>query len=331
MASAARPAPPSAAPPPANESSRPVKAERPRPSRARIYAAFAAVYIIWGSTYLGIKFAIRTLPPFLMAGARFLVAGAILYAWARRRDPRASAAPTAAEWGWAFVVGGLLLFGGNGAVVWASHTVPSGVISLLVASTPIWMVLLEWAGPRGVRPTRRVVAGLLLGFGGMALLITARGGAIGGVHVPLAGALVLLAGSLSWAVGSLASRSQRLPTSLILSTAMQMLAGGVLMAAAGLARGELAGFSLAQVSTESWVAWTYLFTFGSLIGFTAYIWLLDNVSAASAATYAYVNPVVAVFLGWALAGESVTGRVLLAAATIIGAVALITGRKKKAA
>ena len=291
--------------------------------------AFAAVYVIWGSTYLGIKFAIQTLPAFLMAGARFLVAGTILYVWTRRRDPGAASPPTPVEWGRALLVGGLLLFGGNGAVVWASHSVPSGVVSLLVASVPIWMVVLEWLRPGGTRPTPRVVAGLLLGFAGMALLITARGGTIGGAHVPLAGALVLLAGSLSWAVGSLASRSQRFPRSLMLSTAMQMLGGGALMTLAGLARGELAGFSPAQVSTVSWLAWVYLFTFGSLIGFTAYIWLLDNVSAASAATYAYVNPVVAVFLGWLLAGEAVTSRMLIAAATIVGAVALITAKKAK--
>lgn len=330
MSSAARPAPPSAAPPPpATDRAHPTTA--PRPSRAQIVTAFAAVYVVWGSTYLGIKFAIRTLPPFLMAGARFLVAGAILYAWTRRRDPRASRPPSPAEWGWALLVGGLLLFGGNGAVVWASSSVPSGVVSLLVASVPIWMVVLEWLRPRGIRPTPRVVAGLLLGFAGMALLITARGGTIGGVHVPLAGALVLLAGSLSWAVGSLASRSNRLPESVMLATAMEMLGGGLCMTLAGLARGELAAFSLASVSAESWIAWIYLFSVGSLIGFTAYIWLLDNVSAASAATYAYVNPVVAVFLGWAVLGEPVTSRVLLAAATIVGAVALITAKKAKPA
>ena len=299
------------------------------PSRARVIAAFLAVYVIWGSTYLGIKFAIETLPPFLMAGTRFMTAGVILYLWSLR-DQTAPRVRSAAEWGWATLVGALLLFGGNGGVVWASYRVPSGVIALLIAVTPIWMVLLEWASPRGRRPSGAVLAGLLLGTVGLVLLVSARGAGPSGRVDPL-GALVVLLASLSWATGSLISRTSRLPRSPVASTAMQMLGGGALMTVAGLLLGEARGFDPGAVSARSALAWLYLMTFGSLVGYTAYIWLLGHVSAAKAATYAYVNPVVALLLGWALASEPVTGGMLLAAAVIIGAVALITvGRTRPA-
>jgi len=294
-----------------------------------VIATFAAVYIIWGSTYIGIKFAAETLPPFLMAGARFIVAGAILYLWSRR-DPAARAvpAPSPAQWGNALLVGALLLFGGNGAVVWASHRIPTGAIALLIAATPIWMVLLDWLRPGGRRPGGAVAGGLLLGTAGLALLVGARGGT-GGARVDVLSAAVVLLGSLSWATGSLAARSARLPQSPTLSTAMQMFGGGALLLLTGFALGETAGFAPAGVSLRSAVAWAYLVTFGSLVGYTAYIWLLGNVSAAKVATYAYVNPVVAVFLGWALAGEAVSARTMAAAAVIIAAVALITiGRSR---
>jgi drug/metabolite transporter (DMT)-like permease len=294
----------------------------PSSSRGRVVAAFLAVYLVWGSTYLAIKFAVETLPPFLMAGVRFVTAGAILYFWSQRqRADRGTRA--AAEWGWAALVGALLVLGGNGAVVWAADRVPSGVIALLIAATPIWMVLLDWLRPGGRRPTRAVLAGLLLGSAGLALLVNARGAGTSGRIDPL-GAAAVLFGSLSWAVGSLVSRSQRLPRSPILSTGMQMLTGGAFMAVAGLLLGETRGFALADVSARSALAWLYLMTVGSLVGYTAYIWLLGHVSAAKAATYAYVNPVVAVLLGWAFADEPVTAGVLLAAAVIVSAVALIT-------
>src|SRR5215212_4851763 len=313
-----------------------------RPSRARIVAAFAAVYVIWGSTYLGIKFAAETLPPFLMAGARFMTAGALLYAWVSLRSgrgartdtgTRAPARPSIAEWGWAVLVGGLLLFGGNGAVVWATGRVPTGVIALLVASTPVWMVLLDWLRPGGVRPAGLVVGGLLLGTVGLGLLVSAKAGAAGaagantpggGGRIDPLGAAVVLFGSFSWAVGSLASRRpppSRVP---LRATAMQMLGGGALLTLAALAAGDAARFDPAHVSLRSWSAWAYLVTFGSIVGYTAFIWLLAHVSAAKVATYAYVNPVVAVALGWAFAGEPVTPQMLMAAAVIVGAVALIT-------
>lgn len=282
--------------------------------------AFAAVYLIWGSTYLAIRVAIETLPPFLMAGARFLIAGALLYAWMRRRG---APPPAPHHWRAAAVVGGLLLVGGNGGVVWAEQTVPSGLAALLVATVPLWIVLLDWLRPHGPRPTLALVAGLVAGFAGVAMLI-GPGRFAGGAQVdPLGGAVLLLA-SVSWAAGSLQSRRARLPSSRFLAIAMEMLAGGALLLLAGTLVGEWGSLDLAHVSIRSWTALGYLIVFGSLGGFTAYLWLLATTTPARAATYAYVNPVVAVILGWALADEPVTPRVLLAAAVIISAVVIIT-------
>ncbi|MFL5575963.1 MAG: EamA family transporter [Gemmatimonadaceae bacterium] len=322
-----RPAP---APPPRTPSRAPTADGAPHAApRSQVLAAFAAVYVIWGSTYLAIRFAIETLPPLLMAGARFTVAGALLYAWTRRpgateRPPR----PTATEWGWGALVGGLLLLGGNGAVVWAEKSVPSGVVALLVAAVPVWMVLLDWARPGGRRPGPLVIAGLLTGFAGLVALVglgSFSGGLSGGAGaVSIGGALVALFGSLTWAIGSIISRGAGLPRSPFLATAIEMLCGGVLLLVAGLVAGEGGGLALAHVAPRSALAWMYLVVFGSLVGFTAYVWLLGHVSAARASTYAYVNPVVAVLLGWALAGEPITARTLVSAAVIVGAVALIT-------
>jgi drug/metabolite transporter (DMT)-like permease len=286
----------------------------------RVVAAFAAVYLIWGSTYLAIRFAIETVPPFTMAGVRYLIAGAVLYGWMRLRG---TSSPTRYHWISAAIVGGLLLLGGNGGVVWAEQRVPSGLTALLITSVPLWMALLNWLRPGGMRPSGPVAIGLFTGFAGVALLVS-PGELAGGLHVdPLGGAVLLLA-SLSWAAGSLYSRHARFPESALLATAMEMIAGGVLLLAAGLVAGEWARLDLAAVSPKSFLAFAYLIAFGSLVGFTAYIWLLRVTTPARVSTYAYVNPVVAVFLGWALAGEPLTPRTLIAAAIIICAVVLIT-------
>lgn len=301
-------------------------APREHASRAKLVAAFAAVYVIWGSTYLAIRFAIETIPPFFMAGARFLIAGGVLYAWVRLRGAER---PTRAQWGAATIVGGLLLLGGNGAVVWAEQYVPSGLASLLVATVPVWMVLLDWARAGGTRPSAVVLAGVALGLGGLVLLVDPRSLASGSAADPI-GAAVLVLGSLAWAVGSLYSKRAKMPTVPLLATGMQMLAGGALLVLAGLLTGEVARFAPHAVSARSVSALMYLVVFGSLVGFTAYIWLLRVATPAQVSTYAYVNPVVAVFLGWALAGEPLTPRTLLAAAVIVGAVVLVTaGRAVK--
>jgi drug/metabolite transporter (DMT)-like permease len=286
----------------------------------RIVAAFAVVYVVWGSTYLAIRFALETLPGFAMAGVRFLVAGAIVYAWARARGvPR----PTAVEWRSAAIVGALLLLGGNGAVVWAERTVASGPAALLIATMPLWVVLLEWARPGGSRPGLVVLGGLFFGFIGLAVLIDPVGALASGSLDPR-GALVLVAGSLSWSIGSTLAPRLGLPRSLLLATAMEMIAGGVLLLGLAAVTGELAQVDLAAASMRSIVSFVYLVVFGSILAFNAFVYLLQVQPPARVATYAYVNPVVAVFLGWLLAGEPVDARVVTATAIIVAAVAMVT-------
>jgi drug/metabolite transporter (DMT)-like permease len=289
------------------------------PARWKVVVAFAAVYVVWGSTYLAIRFAIDTLPPFLMAGVRFLVAGAVLFGFARLRG---AAWPSWAQWRSATLIGGMLLLGGNGGVVWAERTVPSGIAALLVASEPLWIVLLDWLPPRPARPSGRVLLGLGVGFAGVALLIAPW--EAGAAAVDPVGAIVIVLAAASWAAGSLYSRRAELPRSPLLSTGTQMLAGGALLTLTGLGAGEAARFDPAAVSLGSVAALAYLIVFGSLVAFTAYVWLMRHVAAPKVATYAYVNPVIAVILGWLLAGEPIGARTLVAAAVILGAVALLT-------
>jgi drug/metabolite transporter (DMT)-like permease len=293
---------------------------RTHASRAQIIAAFASIYLVWGSTYLAIRYAIETIPPFVMGGARFLVSGVLLYVWARYRG---APKPTRLHWRNAVIAGAFLLLGGNGAVVWAEQFVPSGLTALLVSILPFWLVIIEWARPPRRRPSGVILVGLVLGFIGIIVLIGP--GNIGGQgDIPLAGALVLILGSLSWAIGSFWSRDAQLPRSGLLTTGMEMLGGGALLLLVGVLSRELSGFDIQNVSKASAVGLLYLITFGSLIGFTSYIWLLDKVSPARLGTYAYVNPVVAVLLGWAIAGETLSVRTGVAAVIVICAVALIT-------
>jgi drug/metabolite transporter (DMT)-like permease len=300
---------------------------RTHASRAQIIAAFASIYLVWGSTYLAIRYAIETIPPFTMGGVRFLVSGVMLYVWARYRGaPR----PTRLNWRNAAIAGAFLLLGGNGAVVWAEQFVPSGLTALLVSILPFWLVIIEWVRPPRRRPSGLVLVGLVLGFVGIIVLI-GPGNLGGDGDVPLLGALVLILGSLSWAIGSFWSRDAELPKSGLLTTGMEMLAGGALLFIAGVVSGELSGFDIHRVSRDSAIGLLYLITFGSLIGFTSYIWLLDKVSPAILGTYAYVNPIVAVLLGWAIAGEALSIRTGVAAAIVICAVALITSARSATA
>lgn len=292
-------------------------------SRGQIIAAFASIYLVWGSTYLAIMYAVETIPPFIMGGARFLISGTLLYAWARYRGGQK---PTRLHWRNALIAGAFLLLGGNGAVVWAEQYVPSGLTALLVSILPFWLVIIEWARPPRRRPSGLVLAGLVLGFIGIIVLI-GPGNIGGNGDVPLLGALVLILGSLSWAIGSFWSRDAKLPESGLLTTGMEMLGGGLLLLIVGVLSGELGRFDVHNVSKASAMGLLYLITFGSLIGFTSYIWLLDKVSPARLGTYAYVNPIVAVLLGWAIAGESLTIRTGIAAAIVICAVALITSAR----
>jgi drug/metabolite transporter (DMT)-like permease len=282
-----------------------------------IALAFAAVYILWGSTYLGIRFGVETIPPFLLAGVRHLTAGTLMYVWLRLRGtPR----PERRHWRSAAIIGGLMLLGGNGLVTWAERTVPSGLAALIVASVPIWMTVLDALQQRQ-RPHGIVVLGLALGLGGLALLVAP--GSLGATRVDPVGAAALLAAALFWAIGSLYSRRAKLPSSTWLATAIEMIAGGFLLLLVSAASREWSGFALSNVSGRSLAALAYLIVAGSLLGFTAYVFLLGATTPARVSTYAYVNPVVAVFLGWALAGEPVTVRTLIAAAVIVASVALI--------
>ncbi|HZT61397.1 MAG TPA: EamA family transporter [Pyrinomonadaceae bacterium] len=310
---------------PANQAVRVATAEGGRPKRALVLAAFATVYLIWGSTYLAIRYAIQTLPPFLMAGSRFIVAGAALALWARASG---AARPTRAQLRSACVVGALLFLGGNGGVVWAEQYLPSGVAALVVATEPLWIVLLNWARRGGARPGRGVLVGLLLGFAGVWLLVesNASAGGAAGSRALLA-TVVVMGASVSWAVGSLYSVRATFPSSPLLSAGTQMLAGGALMIAAGTITGEWKSFDAAHVSALSAVALLYLIVCGSVVAFTAYSWLLRTVTPARASTYAYVNPLVAVLLGWALAGEELTTRTILAAVVITASVVVIVTRK----
>jgi drug/metabolite transporter (DMT)-like permease len=298
-----------------------------QPPRWQVILAFALIYVIWGSTYLAIRFAIETIPPFLMAGVRFVTAGVILYGLAAAGGaPR----PTWGQWKAAAVLGALLLLGGNGGVTWAEQRVPSGIAALMVATVPFWVTVLDWLRPGGTRPGGRVIIGLLLGMAGIALLI-GPDALIGGGNVDAIGAVVLVLASLSWAAGTLFSRQSagRLPASPWQLTAMEMLAGGAFLLLLGLTTGEAGRVDLAAISGRSVLALLYLIVFGALVGFSAYIWLLRVTTPTRAATYAYVNPVVAVFLGWAMAGETITWQTIVAAGVIIGAVVIITTYKGK--
>ncbi len=290
-----------------------------RPARAAIVLAFAAVWLIWGSTYLGIRVVLETLPPFTMATIRFLVAGGILFGWALFRGAKL---PRLRDWKPALLLAALLILGGHGAVIWAEQRISSGLAALLVAVEPLWIVLLQ-LHPSEETPPPRVWAGVLVGFAGLVLLVAPwETGAARDVDV--AGALVVVLGALSWAVGSLAGRKAPLPEPAALGTGMQMLSGAALLFLAALVRGEPARIAWHAVSARSLLALAYLAIFGSLVAFSAYVFLMKNTPPALASTYAFVNPIVALFLGWVAAGEVVTPRMLVAAAVILGAVVLIT-------
>ena len=295
--------------------------------RLRVALAFLSIYTIWGSTYLAIRFAIETFPPFLMAAIRFLIAGGVLYAWMRLRG---AARPTRANWKAATIVGGLLLLGGNGGVVKAEQVFPSGLTAVLITTVPIWMALVELLRKDRIVPTLHVVLGLILGFGGVVLLVGPGDLAGSGGLNPLWAGVLILA-SLSWAIGSVYSRKASLPRTPLLGSGMEMLTGGTLLLVASLVSLEWVGFQPSNLSVLSLVSFIYLVVFGSLIGFSSYVWLLTKTTTARVSTYAYVNPVVAVFLGYFLAGEQLTLRTLLASTVIVIAVVVITTFKSRQA
>jgi drug/metabolite transporter (DMT)-like permease len=302
---------------------------RPRPARPSTFAfvlAFAAIYLVWGSTYLGIRIAIETMPPFLMGGARFVIAGAALLLFLRLRG---AARPTAHQWRTNAIIGTFLLLGGNGLVIWAEQTIPSGLTALLIGAGPLFIVLTEWAWPGGTRPTLVTTGALLLGFAGVIWLAapweTASGG---GLHP--AGVFAILVACVSWAIGSIYSRHAKHGAEPLLAASLQMLGGGAALLVAALFHGDFPRLELAAISGRSWGAFVYLIGAGSLIGFSTFVWLMKHSTPARVATYAYVNPLVAVFLGWLILSEPITPRTIVASVIIIAAVAMITTEKARA-
>ena len=280
-------------------------------------AGFAVLYVVWGSTYLAIRYGVETIPPFLMAGVRFLTAGILLVTWAAVRG---SPLPSWKHWRTATVTGALLLLCGNGGVVWAERVVPSGLTALLLTTTPFWFALCEWVRPGGKRPTLATWAGLAVGFGGAAVL-AGVGRQNDGTPVHWLGVAVLIGSSLAWAVGSLIAKHSPKPASAFMGTGIQMLCGGGLLSLASGLSGELAEFKPSHVSLKSVLALLYLLVFGSLLALTVYNWMLHVTRPTLISTHVFVNPVIAVFLGWLFAAEPLTGSMLAAGAVIVAAVA----------
>lgn len=298
-----------------------------KPSLAALVIAFATIYLVWGSTYLGMRVAIETMPPFAMAAARFLISGAILYAFVRVRG---AARPTRQQWRDNTIIGTLLLLGGNGLVVWAEQFIPSGVAALVIGITPVFFVLAEWAWPGGQRPTAWMFLGLALGFIGVAWLAAPWETAVDRALHP-GGLVALIMACVLWTVGSMFSRHTRNPAPPFVASAVQMLCGGVALALVALLRGEVGGLELTAISARSWWAFAYLVLIGSLVGFSTFVWLMKHSTPARVSTYAYVNPVVAVFLGWWILDEKVDEHIVLPALIIVAAVVLITTQRSRVA
>jgi drug/metabolite transporter (DMT)-like permease len=295
-----------------------------RAATVGIWSALSVVYVIWGSTYLAIRFTVETTPPFLSAAARFIISGAFLYLWRRAAgDP----APTPRQSRNAAIIGIFLLVGGNGGVVWAAQFIPSSLSALLVATVPLWMILINALRPGGDQPSLREMSGILIGFCGAVLLIgwTTNDA----TSASLYGAIAVLAASLFWAIGSIYGKAAELPASSLITTGVEMLAGGIVQIAVAFFFGEFESFSVDAISSRSALAWTYLTVIGP-VAFVAYAWLLRVAPIPLVATYSYVNPLVAIVLGYFLGKEIITPRILLAAGLIVGSVVLVSAPNDKA-
>jgi drug/metabolite transporter (DMT)-like permease len=297
-----------------------------RPPAAEVMGAFAAIYLVWGSTFLAIRYAVETIPPFAMMAGRCLLGGAILLGLGLVRE-RDLAWPTRREWGGALVIGTLLFVGCHGVLAYAEEKVPSGLAALCLATIPLFVPLLAWALPDGRPPSRRSAGAFVVGFAGVALLVASQGTG-GGLHP--ADALLLVGSALSWAAGTVATRVVAVPRSPVLGAAMPLLAGGLILTVIAAGSGELSSLHPADVSGRSLGGLAYLVVFGTVLTFSAYVWLLRAVAPARVATYAFVNPAVAVVLGWAVAGESLTAGAVVASAVIVAAVAVAVSEREHA-
>ncbi len=293
--------------------------------KSKIWLALLALYIVWGSTYLGIKVAIETIPPFFHASVRFLISGIILVVW---QWSAGHALPTRKQWGSAAIIGTLLLLGGNGLVSWAEQFIPSGIAALIIGSMPMFLVVAEALRPSGIKPTGRAIVGLLIGFAGIFILVGPAEISGSSTKLNPFGVIALLGACVTWASGSVYSKTADLPKSSLMNTGAQMLMGSVSLLIVSLLTGELHGWDIMAVSSRSIYGLTYLILVGSLVGFASYGWLLQNAPISLVATYAYVNPIVAVFLGNWIGDEPLEPRIWIAAAIIIGSVIFInTGTK----
>lgn len=294
--------------------------------KTKIWLAMLVIYVVWGSTYLGIRFAIESIPPFLHAAMRFAVAGLLVLGW---RFLAGDERPTLKQWRDASIVGLFLLLGGNGLVSWAEQTVDSGIAALVVGATPLWLTLFESLRPGGAKPGWQAILGLLVGFGGIFILINPQTLAEAAYRIDLLGAGAVVLATILWAIGSIYAKTAEVPKSIFMFTGMQMASASIGLFIASLLSNELNGFDFRAVTTESWLGLIYLIVFGSLVAFVAYGWLLHNAPISLVSTYGYINPLVAIFLGAWLAEEVLTGRVFVAAAVIIGAVMLINLSRQK--
>jgi drug/metabolite transporter (DMT)-like permease len=293
---------------------------KPSPATGKTLLAFAIIYLAWGSTYLAIRIGVREVPPFLFAAMRFLVAGVILYGWMLAKGERS---PTKRQWASAGLLAVLIFVLDYGLLFWAEQRVPSGLAAIMMATIPAFMALSEILFLRTQRLTLRLAVALLIGLGGVAVLMS-HSLNLGGEPINTTGAIALIVGSLSWSIGSVLSRKLPLPTSKVMSSGMQMLAGGALLALASAVLGELRGFHPAAVSRAAWLSLLYLIVAGSIIGYTAYVWLIHHESPTKVGTYAYVNPVVAVLLGYFIGGEELGLRVVLGSLFVLVSVVIIT-------
>ncbi len=294
--------------------------------KTKIWIALVALYIVWGSTYLAIRFAVETIPPFLSAGIRFLVSGLVILIWQRMVG---TPMPTRRQWISTFIIGNLLLLGGNGLVSWAEQTIPSGIAALVIGSIPMFLVVMEAFRPGGARPGWQTILGLLIGFAGIFILVGPSEITGGGMDLDPLGVTALLTACLLWALGSVYSKHADLPKATLMSTGAQMLMGSIGLFVVSVAGGELTRWDPSGVTAKSALGVVYLILVGSLIGFVSYGWLLQNAPISLVATYAYVNPIVAVLLGNWLAAEPLEPHIWLAAAIIVGSVMFINRSRPK--
>jgi drug/metabolite transporter (DMT)-like permease len=294
--------------------------------KSKIWTALLALYVVWGSTYLGIRFAIETIPPFLHAAIRFLISGMILIIWQRAAGHNL---PTRKQWVSTAIIGTLLLLGGNGLVAWAEQFIPSGIAALVIASIPMFLVLGEAIRPNGIKPNWQGIVGLLIGFSGIFILIGPAEISGSASRLNTSGVVALLFACLFWAIGSIYSKTADLPKSSLMNTGAQMLMGSISLFIVSLLTGELKGWDVTAVSARSLYGLSYLILVGSLIGFASYGWLLQNAPISLVSTYAYVNPIIAVLLGTWLANEALEPRIWLAAGIIVGSVIFINSTRPK--